>query len=820
MLENVLQIQSYSYNSEALPLLVTAALVLFMSALTVTHERASPVAMPLFLLALSTSVWMLGFGLMYCAQDTPTAHWWARFAHGGIVFIPSSALFFAARVVRSDTFDRLGRALSFSVLVSVMYLVLAFSSPEFVAGIDNRWWGPYPRYGAIGSTFVVFLGILVATCMRLFYNAVRQSPADTAMHRRSKLFLVASCVGAIGFADFLPMFGFDVYPTGHITMLCLFAITTYVTWRYRLVDLTPAFVGQQLTETMTDALIVMDRDGMVRLINSETCRLLGLEEDDIVGRPITDLLDGRLSQHIDSLAGGKAVRDREHVLPAADGGEVTVILNASLMRDRFRNPVAYLYNIRDISHRKAAEDRIRQLAYQDDLTDLPNRVQFNEQLETCLAVAGAEGMAVTTLFLDLDRFKRINDTLGHSAGDELLRQVAERLRHCIRQTDLLGAAHPSGASSFVARLGGDEFIVCLFDLKDKDEAAMVCQRILKTLARPFQLEQYEVFVSASIGVSRFPEDGTDVQSLLKNADTAMYHAKESGRDNFQYYDASMNATAMERLALEADLRKALDRDELSLAYQPQIDQITGEIIGAEALLRWVHPVRGTVSPADFIPLAEETGLITRIGTWVLNEACRQTAAWHRDGLGPITVAVNLSERQFRRQNLLRAVAGALEASGLPPASLDIELTESMLMNKATAAVETLKCLKMMGVKISVDDFGTGYSSLSYLKRFPIDVLKVDESFVRDVAANPDDAAITTAIIAMARSLNIDVIAEGVETPAQMQFLIDHGCTKMQGYMFGRPMPAGQFATLLRNAMTDTGPAASDDTATVLNFSRA
>lgn len=297
MLENILHIQSYSYNSDALALFLTAALILFMSALTLTHERGSPVAMPLFLLALATSVWMLGFGVMYCATDPQVAMGWARIAHSGIVFVPSTALFFAARVVRGDTVARLGRALSFSVLVSTMYLVLAVTSPEFIVRIDDPWWGPYPRYGAIGSTFIVFMALLVGTCMTLFFKALRRSPADTAMHRRSKLFLVASSVGAISLIDFLPMYGFEVFPIGHITMLCLFAITTYVTWRYRLVDLTPAFVGRQLTETMTDALIVMDRDGMVRLINSETCRLLGYEDDDIIGKPISELLDGRLAGH-------------------------------------------------------------------------------------------------------------------------------------------------------------------------------------------------------------------------------------------------------------------------------------------------------------------------------------------------------------------------------------------------------------------------------------------------------------------------------------------------------------------------------------------
>ncbi len=814
MLAQVFQVQAYGFNTHSIPLFAAAALILFMSALTLTHERASRVAMPLFFLALATSVWLAGFGVMYCTTNTAASLFWARAAHIGIVFIPTTALYFAARVVGHETF-RPGRSLGFAVMVSMMFAALAFVSPEFVVSIQDRYWGPYPRYGAIGSTFVVFLLVLVGTCIGLFLQSMRNSPPDTSLHRRSKLFLVASCVGSISIIDFMPMYGLDVFPVGRVTMLCLFVITTYVTWRYRLVDLTPAFVGQQITDTMTDALVVMDRDGIVRLTNAAACRLLAREEEEMVGETISKCLGEPLGAHLETLASGDPVRDIESVLRNCDGDEITISLSASVMTDRYGMPVAFVYTLRDISHRKEAEDRIRQLAYYDDLTNLPNRTQSNEQLHHCLEIAASENIPVATLFIDLDRFKRINDTLGHSAGDVLLTQVAERLKHCIRDCDLLTKAHPTGGQSFVARLGGDEFIICLFDIYEQRDIDKVAKRILGSLAEPFQLGQHEVFITASIGVSRFPDDGCDVQSLLKNADTAMYHAKDNGRDSFYFYDSAMSSTALERLSLEADLRKAMDREELYLAYQPQVDQESGITIGAEALLRWNHPVRGNVSPADFIPLAEETGLIAPIGEWVLGEACRQTAEWHARGADHLAIAVNLSERQFRRSNLLNIVAGALSASGLKPEFLDVELTESMIMENASTSIETLEALKLMGIKISVDDFGTGYSSLSYLKRFPIDVLKVDGSFIRDVATNSDDAAITSAIIAMARSLNIDVIAEGVETPAQIKFLMGQGCTKMQGYIFGRPMTAAQLTAQLFDETTETETL--DDTATVLSF---
>lgn len=816
MLELVFQPQSYAYNTHALSLFTVGALILFLSALTLTHERASKVAVPLFFLALATSVWLAGFGIMYCSLNVTTATFWARVAHTGIVFVPTTALYFAARVVGKDTLD-LGRSLPFAAMVSVMFLVLVYVSPEFITGIQNQWWGPYPLYGAIGSMFVVFLALLVGACIGLFWKSLHGKAKDSSTYRRSKLFLVASCVGTASIVDFMPMYNIEVYPIGRIAMLCLFVVTTYVTWRYRLVDLTPSYVGQQITDTMTDALVVMDRDGIVRLTNEAACRMLDRDESDMAGKPVAAVLGKSLGAHLKTLSIGEPIRDIESIVKTIDGDARTISLSASVMRDRYEKPVAFVYTLRDISHRKAAEDRIRQLAYFDGLTDLPNRTRSNEKLHHCLEIAAAENISLATLFIDLDRFKRINDTLGHNAGDELLKQVAERLSHCVDECELLSPPHPTGAHSFVARLGGDEFIICLFDIDSGDEIDAVASQVLATMAEPFQLGQHEVFITASIGVSRFPDDGCDVPSLLKNADTAMYHAKDTGRDSYSNYDAAMSSSAMERLSLEGDLRKALDRGELTLAYQPQIDQATKTLIGAEALIRWNHPIRGIVSPAEFIPLAEESGLIAEIGQWVLEQACLQTAAWHGKGLSTPTIAVNLSERQFRRSNLLKVVANALSASGLEPRYLDLELTESIIMQNAASSIETLKALSMMGVSISVDDFGTGYSSLSYLKRFPIDVLKVDGSFVRDVATNSDDAAITSAIIAMARSLNIDVIAEGVETPAQQAFLMQQGCTKMQGYMFGRPMTAGQFEARLREEAGVSSSATGEHTAKLLAF---
>ncbi|HXH28163.1 MAG TPA: EAL domain-containing protein [Candidatus Polarisedimenticolia bacterium] len=479
-----------------------------------------------------------------------------------------------------------------------------------------------------------------------------------------------------------------------------------------------------------------------------------------------------------------------------DGTVRFVQEQAEILKDPQGRPVSMVGTTQDITERKQAEAQIRFLAYYDGLTLLPNRVLFMERLDLALASARRRGGMLAILFFDLDRFKRINDTLGHGPGDRLLQEVAERLRRCLRSSDTIARGDPLNTNDTVARLGGDEFIVTLQDIKRGEDAATVARRILDALTAPFRLEDQEVVVSASIGISLFPGDGTTAEALLKNADAAMYHAKDLGRSGYQFYDKSMNAAALKRLSLENRLRRALEQQELELHYQPLFDVDAGSIVGAEALIRWRHPDLGLVAPAEFIPLAEETGLILPVGEWVLREACGRMAAWHRAGHRSLVVSVNLSGRQFRDGRLGEVVRRALEVSGLPPRCLELEITESVLMREAQETVATLRSLKALGVRIAVDDFGTGYSSLSYLTRFPIDTLKIDQSFVRDLRNDRGDVAITTAILSMSRGLDLSVIAEGVETQEQMDLLRRQGCRLMQGYFLGRPLPVPEFERLL------------------------
>ena len=444
----------------------------------------------------------------------------------------------------------------------------------------------------------------------------------------------------------------------------------------------------------------------------------------------------------------------------------------------------------DISARKEMEARLAHLANHDPLTGLPNRHLLADRLGQALISAARHGRAAGALFLDLDRFKVINDSLGHSAGDRLLKAVAERLQDGVREGDT------------VARLGGDEFVMILDDMAQPQDAALVAQKILESFVQPFHVEipeaggAQEFFFTTSIGISLYPSDGEDVDTLLKNADTAMYRAKERGGNSYQFFTPEMDLRARKRLSLESALRNALERREFVLHYQPQIDLATQRVIGVEALLRWNHPERGLVAPADFIPLLEETGLIVPVGEWVLREACTQATAWRAAGLPPLRVAGNLSARQLRHECFADTVAAALADTGMDPGDLELEITESAVMQQVEASIETLSRIHALGVRLSMDDFGTGYSSLSHLKLLPIDAVKIDRSFVHDIPGDEDDTAIVQAIIVLARTLRLDVIAEGVETKEQLAFLRAHGCDAMQGYLFSRPLPAEALRRLL------------------------
>ncbi|MGB7848081.1 MAG: EAL domain-containing protein [Candidatus Acidiferrum sp.] len=497
---------------------------------------------------------------------------------------------------------------------------------------------------------------------------------------------------------------------------------------------------------------------------------------------------GRLNELRSELDEKGVVRGVELELCRKDGARKWALVNVRAVRDADGKVVLHEGTVEDITDRKVAEERVQYLAYYDALTGLPNRTLLTDRLAKAFAGARRRNERVALLFMDLDRFKLINDSLGHTAGDLLLQAVAERLRGWVREQDT------------VARLGGDEFLIVLSAIKDLGDAGVAADRIMKVMIPEFLVQGQPLSIACSLGISVFPDHGTDAETLFKNADTAMYSAKEKGRNNFQFFTQGMNDQIVERLMLEKNLRLAFERSEFFLVYQPQIDVATGRLTGLEALLRWQHPKMGLVPPDKFIRIAENCGLIVPLGEWVLKSACSQASEWHREGLLEVPVAVNVSAVQFRQEGFLDLVRRVLEETSLGPQYLELEITESLLLSNSDIMLSVLRELKDMGVKLAIDDFGTGYSSLSYLRQFPVSKLKIDRSFVQNVAVNPDDAAITGTIISMGKSLNLKVIAEGVETEEQMSFLRAHHCDEIQGYYFSKPLTADKLATKLHDTL--------------------
>ncbi|MFP5340622.1 MAG: EAL domain-containing protein, partial [Gammaproteobacteria bacterium] len=537
---------------------------------------------------------------------------------------------------------------------------------------------------------------------------------------------------------------------------------------------------RDLTELSSDWYWELDQDYRFTMLSGGISKLAGISLERLIGKNPRELPGVLLTReewvaHDSALLAREPFHDFVYRFAGPDGRPRHVNTSARPIFDadgRFRG---YRGVGKDITERVLAEERIQYLAYHDGLTDLPNRAMFSRILGHAIEHARRYDRKLAVLFIDLDRFKNINDTFGHEAGDTLLQETGRRLKGCVRNSDT------------VARLGGDEFVVLLDELREAAEAGVVANKILSSIIRPFQMFGQEFRVTASIGVSAYPGDGQDEQSLMKNADIAMYQAKAEGKNTHQFYSESMNAHSYQRLTLESNLRRAMELEEFRVHYQPKVDLRSGTVTGMEALLRWEHPDFGMVPPVQFIPIAEETGLIVQLGRWILREACRQNVRWQQQGLPALCVAVNLSPRQFADSGLLADIGSVLAETGMDPRYLELEITESMVMINVEKALDILTGLKGMGVRLAIDDFGTGYSSLSNLKRFPLDTIKIDRSFIRDIPGDPEDMAITQAIIGLGRTLKLTVIAEGVETQEQAGFLRQHDCDEFQGYLFSKPV---------------------------------
>jgi diguanylate cyclase (GGDEF)-like protein/PAS domain S-box-containing protein len=558
--------------------------------------------------------------------------------------------------------------------------------------------------------------------------------------------------------------------------------------------------AQVTLNSIGDAVISSDIGGQVTYLNPVAERMTGWSLEEAAGHPLAEvfrIIDGTTREAVRNPM-ALAIQENKTVgltpncvLVRRDGVEAAIEDSAAPIHDRRGGVSGAVMVFHDVSTARALSVRMSYLAQHDGLTDLPNRILFNDRLTQAIALAQRHQQKLALLYLDVDRFKHINDSLGHTVGDHLLQSVAQRLVASVRNSDT------------VSRQGGDEFVILLSEVRHAQDAAVAAEKVRVALTAPHYIDQHDLHLTASIGIVIYPDDGMEGKTLLTNADFAMYHAKESGRNNYQFFRPDMNVSAIERQSLEEGLRHAVERKEFVLHYQPQMDLHTRAIIGVEALIRWHHPQRGLVGPAQFIPVAEECGFIVPFGRWVLREACRQGRAWQDAGLPPMRIAVNISAAELRAKDYVAGVRAILLETGLEPGYLELELTETFLMQDSTSTTDVLQALKGMGVHLALDDFGTGYSSLSYLRRFPIDTLKIDQSFVRDLTTDADDASIVSAVISMGKSLHKRVVAEGVETPEQLAFLQEQNCPEGQGYYLSQPLVAGQLTQLLRLSVAET-----------------
>jgi diguanylate cyclase (GGDEF)-like protein/PAS domain S-box-containing protein len=556
-------------------------------------------------------------------------------------------------------------------------------------------------------------------------------------------------------------------------------------------------VAHATLDSIGEAVLRTDTRGNVTYLNRVAEKMTGWFREEALGRPIADVLrlvDSASGAAVDNAVASVMQGDRTTkgmisfiscTLVRRDRIELGIENRVTVIDDQSGQLIGAVVVIRDVGAARAASLETSHASQHDVLTNLPNRTLFNDRLRQAISLAERQGKQLAVLFVDLDQFKRINDTLGHTMGDKLLRSVAGRLIACVRRTDT------------VCRMGGDEFVILLSQVENAEDAAISARKILRAVGAPHIIDNKSVDINVSIGGSTYPGAGQDAESLLSQADAAMYEAKQHGRNRYEFFRSDMRARLATRLLLEGDLRYALGRNEFSLHYQPKIDLKTGLITGMEALIRWLHPKRGMLLPASFVPIAEECGLMLPIGQWVLLEACRQSRAWSDSGLGVMPVAVNVSAVEFQGKDFLSGVRAVLIATGMEPQNLELELTESVLMQDAESAVVTLLALKAMGVRLAIDDFGTGYSSFTYLRRFPVDTLKVDQSFVQEITADPDATTVVDAMINIGKSLKQRVIAEGVETRSQLDFLQRHGCGEGQGYYFSHPVVAEDAGTLFK-----------------------
>jgi diguanylate cyclase (GGDEF)-like protein/PAS domain S-box-containing protein len=813
-------------NIYALPVFVVGALTAALGLAVLVRERASRISWAFAGLTSSAAIWLLGIAANYIAPSEADARAWVTLEHIGVVLIPSTILIFSLAIVR-----RLSqfRFLAVAALVSsALFYVSVIATDQFVTGVHRYDWGYYPLYGPLTLPFLVFFSLCLIASLRLFWLGYHRAVSVT-QRQRLKFFFVAFSIAYVGSVDYLATYRIPLYPFGYVPVFIFLVLSAWSIRRYHFFDITPAFAANHILAEIPDPLLVLDRNGIVRVLNPAACRLLARAAPELIGRHIQDAISQVFtSAQVEELLRRVEFRDLEtNFGPEQRDGRVLSI-SSSVMRNKSGQITAIVCLARDISERKRAErevqalnadleQRIRErtaqleaanlelqkeiterkraeaelqhLAFHDVLTGLPNRALFMQHLEQALHRAHRHGTAVALMFFDLDNFKIINDSLGHLIGDRLLVAVTERVRTCVREQDT------------VARFGGDEFTIVLEDCNSPSDAIHVAERIASQLEASFTFDGHDVFTSASLGITLSAEPHAQADDLLREADVAMYRAKEKGKARYELFDTSMHDRAMRRGQMETELRHAIERREFRIEYQPIVHLETGEILEVEALIRWLHPERGLLAPMDFIPLAEETGLILPLQQWMLEQACCQVRTWQlaEPGRRPLLLNVNLSATQFRDSKMLDQLAQVLRQSGLAANCLRLEITETVMMQPHEVAVDLLQSIKSLGIQLAMDDFGTGFSSLSYLQRLPLDVIKIDRSFIHRLDKEPRTTAIVRTIVQLAKILNLTVTAEGIETAAQLACLRELGCDQGQGYFFAPPLTSEAFSARLMQA---------------------
>jgi PAS domain S-box-containing protein len=782
---------AYHINALSLLNLATAAMITFLGIFVVVRERYSPVSRAFFVVTLTGSVWLICFAFLYGSPDEVTGLRWAKAAYLGLALNPAALYHFTTLALL--TYERDKRRVAILWIISAVFFVFILLTDFLFHDLYRYSWGLYPKYGRIAIVFVLFILFAVVIIILRYTAESRSAPLGSMRRLRSQSLLRFFALSYVACLDFFAAYGIPLYPVGSVFILISAVFVARAVWRYRFIDVTPAFAAKTIVDTMSDALLIVDPEGVIRHSNRAAAQLFGMNQKQLEGKEAATVLPfiHAADAHRELLRPDNTPAS-ETVSYESPKGQRTLSVSASTIRDRTGHAIAVVYTAQDITQRKIAEEQIKYLAYYDALTGLPNRTFYWEILSRAVIYAKRHKQVMGTLFVDLDSFKCINDTLGHSSGDELLRIVAERLTKCVRKTDYVARLEEERMPDTVSRFGGDEFIILLSEIREGGDAARVARRILDVLSRPFFISGREVFISASIGISLFPADGEDAEELLKNADVAMYAAKEQGKNMYLFYASSMNAASQKRLCMESELRKAIDCNEFIVQYQPRYDIRNNTIVCMEALVRWNRPDRGVMLPEDFMHLAEETGMIIPLGEMVLKNACRQAAIWVSESPRPVPVAVNLSARQCE-DRFKERIDVILAETGLTPGFLELEITESAIMHDPQKAISMLQEWQSRGIRVSIDDFGTGYSSLNQLSKLPVKALKISRSFVVNIL---EDAAIVKAVVAMAHHLGLRVIADGVETKEQLAMLHSLGCDEAQGPYFCKPLSEGETISLL------------------------